>query len=75
MSLINSRTEEMASKLRKAFKDRKVKKTYLVIAKGIPSLKEGTCRLFNISTICSSMMAVFRRSNVLSNICQCYQSE
>lgn len=73
MSLVNSRTEEMASKLRKAFKDRKVKKTYLVIAKGIPSLKEG--RLFNISTICSSMMAVFRRSNVLSNICQCYQSE
>lgn len=39
--MLFGKTEEMASKLRKAFKDRKVKKTYLVIAKGIPSLKEG----------------------------------
>lgn len=39
--MIYSRTEEMANKLRKAFKDRKVKKKYLVITKGIPSLKEG----------------------------------
>lgn len=74
MSLINSRTEEMASKLRKAFKDRKVKKTYLVIAKGVPSLKEGRLfQQFNLVPI--NDMAVFRWSNVLSNICQCYQSE
>lgn len=44
MSLINFRIEEMVSKLRKVFKDRKVKKTYLVIVKGILLLKEG--RLF-----------------------------
>lgn len=69
MSLINFRIEEMVSKLRKVFKDRKVKKTYLVIVKGILLLKEG--RLFNILIICLLMMVVFRRFNVLSNIC-CY---
>ena len=31
----------MAKKLRAAFKQREVKKTYLVITKGIPKLKEG----------------------------------
>ena len=31
----------MAKKLRRAFKQREVKKTYLVITKGIPKLKEG----------------------------------
>lgn len=67
MSLINFRIEEMVSKLRKVFKDRKVKKTYLVIVKGILLLKEG--RLFNILIICLLMMVVFRRFNVLSNIC------
>lgn len=69
MSLVNFRIEEMVSKLRKVFKDRKVKKTYLVIVKGILLLKEG--RLFNILIICLLMMVVFRRFNVLSNIC-CY---
>lgn len=58
MSLINFRIEEMVSKLRKVFKDRKVKKTYLVIVKGILLLKEG--RLFNILIICLLMMVVFR---------------
>lgn len=67
MSLVNFRIEEMVSKLRKVFKDRKVKKTYLVIVKGILLLKEG--RLFNILIICLLMMVVFRRFNVLSNIC------
>lgn len=67
MSLINFRIEEMVSKLRKVFKDRKVKKTYLVIVKGILLLKEG--RLFNILIICLLMMIVFRWFNVLSIIC------
>ncbi|XP_062591770.1 uncharacterized protein LOC134253272 [Saccostrea cucullata] len=39
--MLFGKTEEMANKLRKAFKKREVKKTYLVITKGIPSLKEG----------------------------------
>lgn len=56
MSLVNFRIEEMVSKLRKVFKDRKVKKTYLVIVKGILLLKEG--RLFNILIICLLMMVV-----------------
>lgn len=67
MSLVNFRIEEMVSKLRKVFKDRKVKKTYLVIVKGILLLKEG--RLFNILIICLLMMIVFRWFNVLSIIC------
>lgn len=67
MSLINFRIEEMVSKLRKVFKDRKVKKMYLVIVKGILLLKEG--RLFNILIICLLMMIVFRWFNVLSIIC------
>lgn len=67
MSLINFRIEEMVSKLRKAFKDRKVKKTYLVIVKGILLLKEG--RLFNILIICLLMKIVYRWFNVLSIIC------
>lgn len=67
MSLINFRIEEMVSKLRKVFKDRKVKKTYLVIVKGILLLKEG--RLFNILIICLLMKIVYRWFNVLSIIC------
>lgn len=67
MSLVNFRIEEMVSKLRKVFKDRKVKKTYLVIVKGILLLKEG--RLFNILIICLLMKIVYRWFNVLSIIC------
>lgn len=64
ISMIYSRTEEMANKLRKAFKDRKVKKKYLVITKGIPSLKEG--RLTSTFQACAHlMMAVFRWSGIL----------
>lgn len=50
---MNYRTEEMANKLRKAFKNREVKKTYLVITKGIPSIKEGKYFISLISALLS----------------------